>query len=265
MADPGLSEQQIAQLKAMLAAAAGKADAVTPEWIASANTVADFIAKAAWPIIAAVLLWFLYPALAAIIRSRSFSIKVAGMEVSVQDATEQLRTQIDDLQRQVIALRTGAPAATTTAAASSRRPKSGPDASPSPASARRRILWVDDNMSNNAFQIAQLNDAGITVVKSSSTADAMAILKGSAPFDAVISDMGRREQGAWQGEAGLGLLREMRSNGHDEPFIVYSSRAYATRHDAEVRKAGGDGATSSPVELLEWVRRKVPADPAAAK
>ena len=54
------------------------------------------------------------------------------MEVSVQDATEQLRTQIDDLQRQVIALRTGAPAATT-AAASARRPKPGPDASPSPA------------------------------------------------------------------------------------------------------------------------------------
>jgi CheY-like chemotaxis protein len=121
------------------------------------------------------------------------------------------------------------------------------------------VLWVDDKMSNNAFQIAQLHDAGVTVVQSPSTEDAMAILASSPPFDAVISDMGRREGGRYDQNAGLTLLRRMREGGFLTPFIVYSSQKYAERNRAEVIAATGDGATSSPVELMEWVRSKVQA------
>jgi CheY-like chemotaxis protein len=208
----------------------------------------------AWPLIVAALLAALYPTLKTIVRSRSFTVKVAGMEVSVQDAAEQLRAQVEDLQHQVIALRgessPAKAAKVNTAARSMARPQ---------VEARdrgARVLWVDDNMSNNAFQIAQLHDQGITVVQSGSTPDAMSILGSSPPFDAVISDMGRREGGTYQGQAGLNLLKTMREAHIDTPFMVYSSQRYADRNRQAIQAAGGDGATSSPVELIEWVRQK---------
>jgi len=211
------------------------------------------VALLAWPLIAAVVLAALFPTIVAIARSRSFSVKVAGMEISVQDATEKLQSQIDDLQHQVIALRgEGGPSVARTAEA-----VAAPVA-PSPARGPR-VLWVDDNMSNNAFQIGQLHDQGVTVVQSASTEDAMAILAGSPPFDAVISDMGRREGGMYQVQAGLNLIRRMRQADILTPFIVYSSQRYADSNRAAVKAAGGDGATSSPVELLEWVRGKLAA------
>jgi hypothetical protein len=46
----------------------------------------------AWPLMLAFLLWKLFPALKGIVTSRSFAVKIAGMEVSVQDATEQFQT-----------------------------------------------------------------------------------------------------------------------------------------------------------------------------
>ena len=93
----------------------------------------------------------------------------------------------------------------------------------------------------------------------------MSILAGNANFDAVISDMGRREGGAYRTQAGLVLLNAVRKAGLQVPVLVYSTQKYAERARQEVAAAGGDGATSSPVELLEWVRQKVRiAEPAMA-
>lgn len=211
----------------------------------------------AWPLILAFLLWRLFPAITAIVKSRAFSVKVAGMEVSVQDATEQVRAQIEDLQRQVIGLRGESGTAKAAKAADTARSLAAPVAAP--ANRVPKVLWVDDVMSNNAFQIAQLHDQGVTVVQSGSTEDALSILAGNPNFDAVISDMGRREGGAYRPDAGLILLNAMRKAGFQNPFMVYSSQKYAERNRAEVIAATGDGATSSPVELLEWVRRKIQA------
>jgi CheY-like chemotaxis protein len=217
----------------------------------------------AWPIILAIVLWRLFPAITGIVKSRSFAVKVAGMEVSVQDATEQLRAQIEDLQRQVIGLRGESSSASAAKATTTARSLAAPVTSAQ--NRNPKVLWVDDNMSNNAFQIAQMHDQGITVVQSGSTEDAMSILKGNPNFDAVISDMGRREGGAYRSQAGLILLNTLRSAGYQLPFIVYSSQKYADRNRQEVLDAGGDGATSSPVELLEWVRQRVrPAKTAGA-
>lgn len=224
----------------------------------AAKDVVDLIkalTPLSWPLILAIVLWRLFPAITSIVKSRSFAVKIAGMEVSVQDAAEQVRAQIEDLQRQVIALRGGSGAAaaakTATAARSLARPLT-PTGGRTP-----KVLWVDDNMSNNAFQIAQLHDLGVTVVQSSSTEDAMSILGGNPNFDAVISDMGRREGGAYRAQAGLNLLTTIRKAGFQTPFMVYSSQRYAERARQDVLAAGGDGATSSPVELLEWVRQKL--------
>lgn len=204
-----------------------------------------------WPLMLAILLWKLFPALRGIVTSRSFAVKIAGMEVSVQDATEQFQTQISDLKKQVMLLR------------SDRGPAgSGPEftEAPAPSAVAKkspRILWVDDNPTGNALEIAQLKERGIEVSQAMSTADAMAMLRNDPSFGAIISDMGRSEQGAYHAQAGLTLLGALKSAGYNVPFLVYSSRKNAARYSEEVRSAGGEGATASPVELQEWIDRKV--------
>jgi CheY-like chemotaxis protein len=237
-------------------------------------------ANLAWPIIVVIVLIALFPGIKKIIESRSFSLEIAGMKVSVQDAAEQLRAQIEDLQRQVIALRDQSGPKLTVreadrdagddededaadAAAAPAAPAATPPAPAPPRSSTQRVLWVDDNMSNNAFQIAQLKDQGVTVVQSASTEDAMRILHSSPPFDAVISDMGRREAGRYDSGAGLSLLQRMRAEHIATAFIVYTTRDFAQRTAAAVRAAGGSGATGSAVELLEWVHERVGGAPAA--
>lgn len=206
------------------------------------------VAPLAWPVLIGFVLWRLFPTLTAILGSRSFSVKVAGMELSVQAATDQLKNQIDDLQRQVIRLR-GDEASDVKKIISVEPERPSPPAHP-------RILWVDDNPSNNAFQISQFQGAGIEVVQANSTDEAMSILNGEARFDGVISDMGRREGGAYHGQAGLLLLKSMRKAGYKTPFLIYSSSRQAARNKEEVLAAQGDGATASPVELFEWAQKK---------
>jgi CheY-like chemotaxis protein len=204
----------------------------------------------AWPLMLGFVLWKLFPALKAIVSSRGFSVKIAGMEVSVQDATEQFRTQIEDLQKQVMLLRSGKQLNALDAETSETPASSTATKAPS-------ILWVDDNPTNNALEMAQLRDRGIDVVQAASTDEAMAILNSNLGFDAIISDMGRREQGGYRSQAGLVLLKAIRRAGYNIPFLVYSSQKYAARNDEEVKSAGGNGATASPVELLEWIDRKL--------
>jgi CheY-like chemotaxis protein len=119
-----------------------------------------------------------------------------------------------------------------------------------------RILWVDDTPSNNAMEIAQIAKWDIDVTQSLSTDEAIGILKSQTGFDAVVSDMGRTEGGAYRAQAGLILLNTMRTAGITAPFMIYSSSRLAQRNREDVLNAGGDGATSSTVELLEWIRKK---------
>lgn len=205
----------------------------------------------AWPAILAIVLWKLFPTLKQIVTSRAFSVKVAGMEVSVQDATEQLSTRIEDLQKQVIALRDEQGSHSRDVAVAAPPPEEPR------ARGRQAVLWVDDKPSNNAFEISQLRDWGVDVLEALSTQDAMALLKGNVHVDAVISDMGRSEGGSYRSQAGLTLLQQIRAEGLATPFLVYSSARYAAQNRQQVIAAGGDGATSSPIELLEWLRRKI--------
>lgn len=220
-----------------------------------ANTV-EFVkalTALAWPLIAAVVLWKLFPSLKEIVTSRAFSVKVGEMQISVQDATEQFRAQIDDLQKQVMQLRSQRPSTdepSTPASAAADRPSPGAVAPPP------RILWVDDKPSNNALEIAQLRERGIDVVTVASTEEAMAALSRSS-FAAVLSDMGRWEGGGYHARAGLTLLTTLRGARNNVPFLVYSSQRNAAQNRADVIAASGDGATASPVELFEWVEGKL--------
>ena len=202
------------------------------------------IAGLAWPILAAVLVWRLFPVVREIAKSRSFSIKVGGMELTVQEATEQLRLSLEDLQQKVGELRAQSRVAPTAVPLHK-------DESPSP----RRIAWVDDNPVNNAYEIARLHNEGVEVVELTSTEDAFrTLVKKQVPVRAVISDMGRREGGMYNDKAGIDLVRQLRAASLEVPIFVYSSTKALTRSREEVLAEGANGATASSVELYELLR-----------
>jgi CheY-like chemotaxis protein len=222
--------------------------ALSHEWLQA-------LASLLWPLIVLIVIWRLFPLIRSIAESRSFTVKIAGMEVSVQDATEKLREQIDDLQKKVIEIRSGYPMAGASSAVveaaiagATAREGEAPPARP------RAILWVDDKPSNNAIEVASLRQRGIEVKQSQTTEEALAVLSGGG-VSAVLSDMGRFEAGKFISRAGLALLKNMRRAGHNLPFLVYTSPSTARNQDAQVRETGGDGATASPVDLMEWIER----------
>jgi CheY-like chemotaxis protein len=217
----------------------------------------------AWPVFAAIFLWKIYPSLRQVIDSRQFAIKIGGMEVSVQQASENLAAQVADLQEKVSELRAALDERAKNVPAQPVREDTAksPDAvSAQHPTKARRILWVDDHPQNNVFEIAKLRAEGIDVKEVPSTTEAMRLLiSGREPFGLVISDMGRRENGQYRAKAGLILIENIRSAGlHDLPIVVYASPRYLERTRDEVREAGGNAATASPVEIFEIVHSYIP-------
>lgn len=198
------------------------------------------VVSLAWPLLAATVLWKLWPIVKQVIESRAFTLKFAGIEVTAQEATQQINSQLQDLKEQILQLRraSGAPVEVVSTSAEKNLSKS--------------ILWTDDKPSNNALEISQLEGRGYKVLTALSTNEAMATL-ARENVGLIISDMGRREDGHYVPQAGLVLLRIARESGYQQPFIVYSSAKYADRNDAEVKASGGVGATASPTTLLEWI------------
>jgi len=45
------------------------------------------------------------PSIKKLIESRAFTLKVAGLEITAQEATDQIKSQLQDLKDQVISLR----------------------------------------------------------------------------------------------------------------------------------------------------------------
>ncbi len=188
--------------------------------VADAADLIRAVTSILWPVIAAVVLFLLAPTLRRVIGTRAFSVKIGTMEVSVQQASVNLAKQITELQDEVNALRRASnPSVAAPAVAE-------PPSANAPSSPRfRRVLWVDDNPSNNAYEIKKLRDAGLEVVLAESTAKAMETLTVSADgFDAVITDMGRTEDGRYQATAGLTLIKQIRDMGEEKPIFVYAGR-----------------------------------------
>jgi CheY-like chemotaxis protein len=214
------------------------------------SALLDSLAHLAWPALVGVVLWRLLPILVEMLRSRGFAIKVGGFELSVQEATDQLRSKLSELQAKVEELR---PAPDSQGAA--------PATAPASAETPRRVLWVDDRPENNALEIARLRDTGVDVVTASSTAQGLDLLLGRhLAVAAVITDMGRLEGGIYDQRAGLALTERMRAAGLSVPVFVYTSSRGLRTARAEAQRAGAEGATASSFELFEFLRGVLPAE-----
>jgi CheY-like chemotaxis protein len=223
------------------------------------RAIADLI----WPALAIAVLIFVYvrrktigPPLKKFLENRNvkaqafgIGVEVGSQSVSAQQAiddqrrhTEQLREQLSLLSSQVAALQEAAPGradAVSEAAIEVDEPLT------------RRVLWVDDQPTNNAYEIASLQDRGVHVDIATSTAEALNRLARQGRVDAIVTDMHRDEDGESVSTAGLDLLRKLRERSIDIPVVVYASRGAVDRYRADAQQLGAIGATADPTELLE--------------
>jgi CheY-like chemotaxis protein len=219
--------------------------------------VLNAIVGLAWPVLIGVLAWRLLPSIRKVIDQRGFTIKAGGAEITVQQASDQLKIGVEDLREQVSALKLrvsrlqdagGPPASPITGA---------PPASPITAGVPklRRVLWVDDHPENNAYEVDALERKGVNVTLERSTADGLrAAGEASPPFDAIITDMGRTTDGQERPEAGLELIRALTDHQISSPVVVYASAPAIARAHAAL-EAAGVPATGSATELLELLGR----------
>lgn len=208
----------------------------------------DALVPLAWPVLVGVLLWRLLPVLRDVLASRGFTVKAGGAEITVQQASDQMLDRVEDLREQLSALKAqvgGDELAVTVDSSAIARG----------VGALRRVLWVDDHPHNNAYEIAALTRRGVSVELARSTAEALGAAEGAAPpFDAIITDMGRREDGEQRSDAGMELIDELRRRGVATPVFVYASASAVHRTRDRFEAAGARG-TASATELLEMLGR----------
>ncbi len=213
----------------------------------TAARIIEALGSLLWPLLLAVVVLRVVPHLPGLmadlreaLRTRAFKVKIGGAELSVEEATEQLRRQVTDLQTQMAAqLAERSPA---TAAAAGAAPLAYQD--------RPTVLWVDDRPEGNALELAKLRDDGVEVLQAKSTAEAMDVLTLRRGVQAVVTDLGRVERGEYRPHAGLALMRQLREAGFEQPVLVYTSARGVARDREDAVAAGAATVTASPTELF---------------
>jgi CheY-like chemotaxis protein len=114
-----------------------------------------------------------------------------------------------------------------------------------------RILWADDNIAHNLFEMHYLQRLGARIETATTTEEALRVLDKDR-FDLVISDMHRVEDGVEEPKAGLKLLEALRSRRHI-PLVFYTANAVLLRDDPAV-SAYGAAATDTANELFAEVK-----------
>ena len=124
-----------------------------------------------------------------------------------------------------------------------------------------RVLWVDDTPTNNTVERNIMERLGTTITLATSTDEALNKIGGEPPYDAIISDMGRREDGRDNHEAGYDLLERLRKSLKSNmiPFIIYAGWNAPSPDAAQAY--GAFGSTSNPLELLQLVSSAVNKNP----
>lgn len=177
------------------------------------------------------------------------SLKVAGMELSVADAAEQVGKNLADLTERVAQVE-----AYWKAAAGRRHMEPAPTPAESRSAAGPSILWVDDVPMNNAFLIQKFEQEGLYVQKEISTRSALAAWERRS-FDLVISDLGRRENGVDNPFAGLDLVKALRARGSAVPILIFAGpRGLQNRED--LLAAGATEVSASPVDVFKFVSER---------
>jgi CheY-like chemotaxis protein len=248
--------------------------------------VADLISAIAallWPLLViVVLLVFGRQILSKLKSSDDVTLEIGGQRLNFKQATDQQSDMITDLQREVASLkrrldyvdsgiwgtdsrrRPGAeevPRAGASLDPEAETDKEFGGATQDPVDTSwmleeqerritppRTILWVDDHPENNAVLADSWRRDGAHVEIARSTGEALRLLEGH-PYGLIISDMGRRESGADVPDAGLRLLKKVRTSDPFTPFVLYGN---VDVFSEAAKSAGATMVTGSTFELMEF-------------
>lgn len=121
------------------------------------------------------------------------------------------------------------------------------------ASPRRaaRVLWIDDNPSNNESERRHLRPHGIVFDCVVSTAEALEQL-ASESYDLVITDLGRKDSSDRSWSAGADFLDQPIVRDGGPPVIVYAGARGVSRRD-ELLQRGATEVTQNTTVLLQKV------------
>lgn len=193
--------------------------------------ILEGVAALLWPGIVILLVFLFKPAIAALIesaRSRKFTLRIGGQELTMEEANAQQRTLIADLQSQVVEIqkRIGLGGQATVALLES---------PPQERTIQRAsILWVDDQPKNNSYLVQQLSDRGLTIDLALSTAEGLKQFDRGR-YGLLISDMARTEKGVYNPTAGLDLLKRIRAQNASIPFVIFCSSRGVRAHASEAQ------------------------------
>ena len=125
-----------------------------------------------------------------------------------------------------------------------------PDTRPKPAG----MLWVDDHPERNALQVDQLERRGVVVDTARSTKEALQKLTGQR-YQLIVSDMERAEGGKPVPNAGLELIRTVRTFDRDTPVVIYAAGPAGKILADTATQIGADLVTNSWFELSQEMHR----------
>lgn len=212
----------------------------------------EAISMLLWPIL--ILLAFLVfkPAVAALIesaKSRKFTLKLGGQELTMEEISQQQRSVLTSLEKEIMLLKNDFKVIKTLSHTNDSAPQTIEIVS-TKDNEIRSILWVDDNPKNNGYHVQQLLDMDINVDLALSTSAALKRFNRKN-YDTIISDMGRQEDNKFCPSAGLDLLKSIREIDSDIPLAFFTRTKTAKARRKEVLSLGGTGITSSHIELFQ--------------
>jgi CheY-like chemotaxis protein len=125
-----------------------------------------------------------------------------------------------------------------------------PDSRPKPAG----VLWVDDHPERNALQVDQLERRGVVVDAVASTKEALQKLTGQR-YQLIVSDMERVESGKPVPNAGLDLIRTVRTFDRETPVVIFAAGPGGKMLADTATQIGADLVTSSWFQLSQEMHR----------
>jgi CheY-like chemotaxis protein len=212
----------------------------------------QFISQLLWIAVVLIVFFTVRSKLYGLLGRQNVTIKVAGFELSVADATQKIGVDVTDLQKRLADLENEVHSSVPTRGAVASADDEDQPKQPAPTDTRTTsILWVDDVPSNNAFLIEQCRNDGIDVEIALTTKQAMNMFGALNP-SLVITDLGRREDGVSNSFAGMDLITAIRNTGSTVPIVVYAGQRGVQNRD-KLLQAGAQAVTQSAVELQGWI------------
>jgi len=222
----------------------------TDQLVKVLDAITRLLAVVAWPLLVLFVVLRFRSAIKDFFESLSeFSLKGAGVEASAK------RSQIEAAASLAAAAATDPREKTTAGEAARNAADVVSDVLTNKAVRRAkksRILWVDDNPSNNAAERESLEALGISIAIATTTEQALEVLRQKR-FDLVISDMGRPPDD----RAGYTLLSEMREQKIRVPFLIYAAGGNLPAHKMEALSRGAIGSTNRATELFHMALKSL--------